>query len=169
MKVVIVDLDSTLGHTQHRQHLINREDWHATDWIAYALASTDDELFEGTAALIRLLHDLGVCVWLLSGRSGPPEVQAVTEEWLARHKVAYDILTLRPPEDESKNGDFKRREIERFQECFPDAEIVLMIDDWPPVSSALADVCPVLLVNPNYGDNGDARDDSALIGGAALL
>lgn len=166
MKVAIFDLDSTLAHTAHRRHIIDPEDWSRTDWVAYAMASGEDTPFPATVALARLLHSLGVCVWILSGRTGPPEVEAITRQWLETHGIPFDFLTLRPPSEGASNGDFKRQQIDRFREIYADAEFVLALDDWPAVEGALADVCPTLLFNPNYPDpehelaRETTRDDS---------
>jgi hypothetical protein len=166
------DLDSTVCDTSHRHHLINEEERHLTDWVAYSMACADDEPLTGTISLLqqlRLLDDDAVFI-AISGRA--EQARELTVEWLTKFGVPFDRIILREPQavgtegqplhhdprgiDDpryraKKNEDLKRDELLKLR-----AEgifVQLMIDDWFPVQKACAQIgIPCVIVATPYDD-----------------
>lgn len=148
-RAVFVDLDSTLCDTRQRWHMINAEDKASTDWEAYSQACADDEPFPGPVRLVQLLYEVGFAIVILSARD--EVARAATEDWLQRHHIPYDALYLRQRGDKKPLAEYKRAVLESVaHNWIPE----LFIDDWPPVKDALADLLPVVIVNPMYGTPG---------------
>jgi predicted secreted acid phosphatase len=158
--VVFCDLDSTLADTQHRAEWIEgpKSRGERIDWNAYSMQCTNDRLIEGTAALLRLLDELGVVIVLLSGRA--EQARELTEKWLAKHDIPYADLLLREKAMREHQGKYKLGRIVDWQANHPDHEVVLHIDDWHEVSEKLASIqLPMLGVNPFYATELERQKD----------
>lgn len=158
MKTVFWDLDSTIASTAKRWHLIPEDKAHG-NWVEYSSACEDDDVLLPAMTLLRLLHSLGVCTVLVSGRTDAAMEQ--TRNWLAANDVPYDYLILRRQgvDDGVRNAPLKIRNVRQWLAEHPDAEPVLMVDDYLKVAEAFhaeADLPPVLIVNPCYPEPGSA-------------
>jgi hypothetical protein len=100
-----------------------------------------------------MLWEAGCEIVILSGRSA--EARTETEDWLRRHNVpATDVLLRDFVDDHGNyipNAEFKVMQMEKWLLDHPNNKPVLMMDDWPGVRDAFADVgVPTLLVQPWY-------------------
>lgn len=87
---LVIDIDGTLARIDHRrQHVAGK----ARNWPAFFGAMQDDELNAWCAGIASTYREKGYKIVLCSGR--PEKYRAVTEEWLARHGVGYDVLLMR--------------------------------------------------------------------------
>jgi hypothetical protein len=100
---VVFDLDGVLSDAAVRQHFIDRPGWR--DWDAFFEACGDDPLLEETATLLHLL-DPSLGIVLLTAR--PLRVQPETLSWLARYRLRWDLLIMRPYGDYSRAAEFKQ-------------------------------------------------------------
>lgn len=104
-RAVVFDIDGVLSDASDRQrHLKGLR----RDWDAFFAACGEDPLVPEAAALLSLL-DPSLAVVLLSAR--PLRVREQTLDWLARYGLRFDLLVLRPGDDERAAADFKREEV----------------------------------------------------------
>jgi hypothetical protein len=90
-QVVIFDLDGTLADIDHRLHHVKDGN---KNWDAFYKACPDDGPKDSIIELARMCDDAGHTIVISSGRS--ENVRAETEAWLAKHKVPYSRLFMRP-------------------------------------------------------------------------
>lgn len=138
---VIIDIDGTLSHADHRLHFIENK---PKDWDRFFEAMPHDEPQEWC---VFLLSHLDCTKILLTGR--PEDYRAETEAWLAKHGVSYDLLYMR------KSGDFRKDTIIK-KEFYVDKikdhfEVKLVVDDldhviemWRSVSLSTLKIYPKL-------------------------
>lgn len=105
---IVVDLDGTLFDERHRQHHITGQ---TKDWDAYHGGIPDDKVFADVEAMLRQFADVYV-IHALTGR--PAKWFKLTDEKLRKHNMPIDVITMRPDEDWSPNGEMKLRELERY-------------------------------------------------------
>lgn len=89
--IAIVDIDGTVADINHRLHYIRRQ---KPDWDSFFAACVDDRPIEQIVRLVRALHEAGLEIAFLTGRSDI--VRDETEQWL-RDNVFYG----------AKNPDFQ--------------------------------------------------------------
>lgn len=148
VKVVTVDLDSTLCDTEHRHHMIDRVN--GTDWDAYSKACVGDGLVVATEAFVRILANAGYQIHYVTGRTvaAMPETRA----WLDKHQMPCDGLWM----DDTPEGDhfavygghaqYKAVRVLDVAEAVG-VPVSLHIDDWADVKLALEEVgVPTLCV-----------------------
>lgn len=163
LPIVVFDLDSTIANTHQRRHLTpTMSEPTDADWLAYAMACVDDEVFEGTAQLIRLLWPTHQ-IWILSGRS--EEALDLTQEWFKKHEIPSDVFRLRNRHDVRDNAKYK---VSFIQEALRAGfKIKLMVEDWPRVAKAIQEQTgvPVLITNPDYpeGDSAMTHHESTSV------
>lgn len=98
---VVVDIDGVLSDAARRQHYLEAPQ---QDWRAFFDACGDDPLVEEVKILLDLL-DPALRVVLLTGR--PARVHPLTEAWLARYGIRWDVLLMREGGDYSQAREFK--------------------------------------------------------------
>ena len=80
IKNVLFDLDGTLALCDHRRHHVEGD---VKNWEAFFAECDKDTVNEPIARLFRFYRDSPEHrVWILSGRSGTPETEMKTREWL---------------------------------------------------------------------------------------
>ena len=110
MKNVIFDLGGTLALCDHRRHHVETE---PKNWDAFFAECDRDTVNEPIARLFRFYRDSPLHrVWILSGRSGTPETENKTLDWLEGN----DILPWRDSHPDArfhmrKHGD-RRPDVE---------------------------------------------------------
>src|SRR5205085_2824897 len=87
---VVIDLDGVLSDAASRQHYLEAPD---RDWRAFFDACGDDPVIEEVKVLLDLL-DASLAIVLLTAR--PERVHLLTEAWLHRYKIRWDVLVMRP-------------------------------------------------------------------------
>lgn len=115
---IIVDIDGTLAHMGDRRR--------PYEWAKVGL----DEIDEGVAHLVDAVKLMGYAkVFLFSGRDGVCRPE--TEEWLERHDIEHDGLTMRPVGDTRKDTDVKR---EMYDQVIKgEYNVLFVVDDRPQV------------------------------------
>jgi hypothetical protein len=111
-KTVVVDLDGTLAHVEHRKHYIkgNRR-----DWKAFHEACVDDTPNAWCVELVQALRAAGHPIALVSGRS--QAVEKATLAWLEEVLGGLDGVTLtllRPHGNMVKDTELKREWLRKF-------------------------------------------------------
>jgi hypothetical protein len=102
---VVVDLDGVLSDAASRQHHL--EPPHR-DWESFFAASGDDPVIDEMRVLLELLEP-SLQVVLLTAR--PSRVHPLTEDWLRRHAIRWDLLVMRPSGHSFEARDFKRASV----------------------------------------------------------
>ncbi len=148
MEVICVDLDSTLTDTRQRRRHSPTVDA-GSDWTRYAMLCGGDAPIDGTVRLVRILHAAGYGIHLVSNR--PEATRKLTEQWLARHHIRYEVLHLRQ-DSEPHGPDYKADYVRDLRTR--GYEPLLFLEDWPANAAAIEQAgVPVLCVNPRYGDD----------------
>lgn len=102
---VVVDIDGVLSDAARRQHYLEAD---IPDWRGFFEACADDELIEEIKILLDLL-DSALQVVLLTGRPG--RVRHLTEAWLRRYGIRWDLLLMREGGDYSMAREFKEEAV----------------------------------------------------------
>ncbi len=98
---VVVDIDGVLSDAVSRQHYVEAP---LPDWRGFFDACGDDPVIDEVRVLLDLL-DPGLAVVLLTAR--PVRVHHLTEAWLHRYEIRWDLLVMRPWGDYDASRDFK--------------------------------------------------------------
>lgn len=131
----LVDLDGTLALVETDRGYY---DWGRVD---------EDSPIEHVIALVRLLHEAGHKIILVTGRDAVCEAE--TKEWLEAWEVPYDMLIMRPEED-SRGDDIIKAEIyhEQIEGTYFVAGILddrkKVVDMWRSKGLFVAQVAPGL-------------------------
>jgi phosphoglycolate phosphatase-like HAD superfamily hydrolase len=108
---VVVDIDGVLSDAASRQHYLEAP---RPDWRGFFDACADDPVIEEVRTLLDLL-DPSLQVVLLTGR--PARVHPLTQAWLERYGIRWDLLLMREGGDYSAAREFKEEavgELRRF-------------------------------------------------------
>ena len=101
----VVDIDGVLSDAASRQHYLEAP---RRDWNAFFEACGDDPVIEEVKVLLDLL-DPELRVVLLTAR--PERVHHLTEAWLRRYRIRWDVLLMRPWGDYEMARDFKQASV----------------------------------------------------------
>src|SRR5207244_1554193 len=99
---VVVDIDGVLSDASRRQHYLESP---RQDWRAFFEACGEDPVIEEIHTLLDLL-DPGLQIVLLTAR--PHRVRHLTEAWLRRYAIRWDLLIMRPWGDYELARDFQQ-------------------------------------------------------------
>jgi uncharacterized HAD superfamily protein len=97
----VVDIDGVLSDAVSRQHYLEAP---RRDWRAFFDACGDDPVIDEMRVLLDLL-DPGLRVVLLTAR--PERLHQMTEAWLRRYEIRWDVLIMRGWGDYEVSRDFK--------------------------------------------------------------
>lgn len=97
----VVDIDGVLSDAVSRQHYLEAP---RRDWRAFFDACGDDPVIEEMRVLLDLL-DPGLRIVLLTAR--PERLHQMTEAWLRRYEIRWDVLIMRGWGDYEVSRDFK--------------------------------------------------------------
>ena len=106
---VVVDMDGVVSDASKRQHFLRGG---RRDWDGFFGACGEDTPIEEVARLLGLLAP-ELQVVLLTAR--PTSVQPQTLEWLARHRLRWDLLVMRPDGDRIPSEVYKRRSVHQLR------------------------------------------------------
>jgi len=104
-RAVVVDIDGVLSDAAGRQHYIESP---YADWRAFFDACGEDPVIEEVKQLLDLL-DRDLQVVLLTAR--PHRVHPITEAWLRRYEIRWDLLVMRSWGDYDWARDFKHASV----------------------------------------------------------
>ena len=98
---VVVDIDGVLSDAASRQHFLEAP---RQDWRGFFDACGEDAVIEEMRVLLDLL-DPDLLVVLLTAR--PERIHHLTEAWLRRYDIRWDVLIMRGWGDYEMARDFK--------------------------------------------------------------
>jgi hypothetical protein len=120
-RTAVVDIDGVLSDAASRQHYLEAP---RRNWDAFFEACGEDPVIEEVKVLLDLLApDLRIV--LLTAR--PERVHQLTEAWLRRYRIRWDLLLMRPWGDYELSRDFKQASVWELREHGFD--LVLAIED----------------------------------------
>src|SRR5205807_2550074 len=99
--VAVIDIDGVLSDATRRQHYLEAP---RRDWRAFFDACGADPVIEEVRVLLDLLSP-ELRIVLLTAR--PERVHHLTEAWLRRYGIRWDLLLMRPWGDYEVSRDFK--------------------------------------------------------------
>ncbi len=144
-RVAVVDIDGVLSDASRRQHYLEapRRDWHS-----FFEACGDDPVIEEIRVLLDLL-DPELRIVLLTAR--PERVHHLTEAWLHRYQIRWDLLLMRPWGDYEQARDFKQTSIWELRSYGFDLRIAIE-DDRRNVEMFRAEGVPCIYFHSGYYD-----------------
>lgn len=147
-RVAIFDFDGTLSDGSKRLHLLPTKDLHLTEsWSEFNRAAKYDDPIQSTIEVMNSLHQAGVWVIILTGRSD--EVRYESELWLQRHGAQYDYLIMRPHTDNRKDTVMK----EEAMRAIGIENILAAWDDSPQIIPLFRSLGITTYAVVDYGDN----------------
>jgi hypothetical protein len=109
-RAAVVDIDGVLSDAASRQHYLEAP---RRDWDAFFEACGEDPVIEEVKVLLDLL-DAELRIVLLTAR--PERVHHLTEAWLRRYRIRWDLLLMRPWGDYEVARDFKQASVWELRE-----------------------------------------------------
>lgn len=142
---VVVDLDGVLSDAADRQHYIESP---VPDWRGFFDACGDDLVIGEVKVLLDLL-DPAMHVVLLTAR--PFRVHHLTEAWLHRYEIRWELLLMRPWGDYAASREFKRDAVGELRAYGYELRLAFE-DDRRNVEMFHAEGVPCLYVHSGYYD-----------------
>ena len=130
-----------LSDAASRQHYLEAP---RRDWDAFFEACGDDPVIEEVKVLLDLL-DPDLRVVLLTAR--PERVHHLTEAWLRRYQIRWDVLLMRPWGDYELARDFKQASVWELREYGFDLRLAIE-DDRRNVEMFREERCPASTSTP---------------------
>lgn len=144
-RAAIVDIDGVLSDAASRQHFLDAP---RSDWRAFFDACGNDPLIEEVKVLLDEL-DSELRVVLLTAR--PSRVHELTEAWLKRYEIRWDLLIMRDFGDYSAAREFKQESIHQLRE--ENFELVIAFeDDRRNVEMLRREGVPCIYIHSGYYD-----------------
>ena len=109
-EAVIFDIDGTLSDNEHRVHHLQGE---KKDWDAFFAAQPLDTPRQDVLDVLCMYERDGCFIFLLTGRG--EEWRDMTEAWLAKYNIHYDVLVMRPLGDRTDDDILKLEQIKAWQ------------------------------------------------------
>jgi hypothetical protein len=142
---VVVDIDGVLSDASTRQHYIEAP---RSNWRAFFDACGEDPVIEEVHGLLDLLSP-ELRIVLLTAR--PHRVHELTEAWLRRYKIRWDLLVMRPWGDYDLSRDFKQSTVWELRSAGFDLRLAFE-DDRRNVEMFRSEGIPCLYVHSGYYD-----------------
>jgi hypothetical protein len=141
----VVDLDGVLSDAASRQHYLEAP---RRDWRGFFDACGEDPVIEEVRVLLDLLdHDLRIV--LLTAR--PERVHPLTEAWLRRYRIRWDLLVMRPFGDYDLAREFKETSVWDLRAFGFDLRLAIE-DDRRNVAMFRNENVPCLYMHSGYYD-----------------
>lgn len=141
----MVDLDGVLSDASRRQHYL---EYPRPDWRSFFDACGEDPVIEEVHTVLALL-DADLQIILLTAR--PHRVHQLTEAWLHRYDIRWDLLIMRPWGDYDLSRDFKQSTVWELRAAGFDL-VLAFEDDRRNVAMFRAEGIPCLYVHSGYYD-----------------
>jgi hypothetical protein len=142
---VVVDIDGVLSDAAGRQHYIEAP---RRDWRAFFDACGEDPVIEEVKTTLDLL-DRELQVVLLTAR--PDRIHHLTEAWLRRYRIRWNLLVMRPWGDYEMARDFKQSSVWDLRAYGFELRLAFE-DDRRNVEMFRAEGIPTLYVHSGYYD-----------------
>lgn len=144
-RAAIVDIDGVLSDAASRQHFLDAP---RADWRGFFDACGDDPLIEEVKVLLDEL-DPDLRIILLTAR--PSRVHELTEAWLKRYDIRWDLLIMRDFGDYSAAREFKQESVHQLREA--NFELVIAFeDDRRNVEMLRREGVPCIYIHSGYYD-----------------
>jgi hypothetical protein len=144
-RCVVVDIDGVLSDASTRQHYLEAP---RRDWRSFFDACGDDPVIEEVKTLLDLLAD-DLRVVLLTAR--PHRVHHLTEAWLRRYEIRWDLLIMRPWGDYELSRDFKQSTVWELRHFGFEPRLAFE-DDRRNVAMFRAEGIPCIYIHSGYYD-----------------
>ena len=144
-RAVVVDIDGVLSEAAGRQHYLEAP---RHDWRSFFDACGEDPVIEEVKTLLDLL-DAHLQIVLLTAR--PHRVHHLTEAWLRRYEIRWDMLITRPWGDYELSRDFKQSTVWELRAAGFDLALAFE-DDRRNVEMFRSEGIPCLYVHSGYYD-----------------
>ncbi|OAJ33298.1 LNS2 (Lipin/Ned1/Smp2) [Piscirickettsiaceae bacterium NZ-RLO1] len=119
--IIIFDIDGTLSNTNHRKHLVKKNNW--GDFFS---KMGDDTLIQPIASLYRTLYKTKEYdLIIISGR--PERYKKLTEQWLIWNEIPITHLYMRKTNDHRPDETIKEEILDNLLD--QGRKIDLVIDD----------------------------------------
>lgn len=112
--IYIFDIDGTLSNAEHRLHFLNQT---PPDWEAFYNAAGGDLPNFEVITVARSLINAGQRVLLVSGRT--ESIRGITEQWLSKYRVPYEILYMRKDGDHRQDNALKSEILDNILTRYP--------------------------------------------------
>jgi hypothetical protein len=142
---VVVDIDGVLSDATARQHYLEAP---RRNWDAFFQACGDDPVIEEVKVLLDQF-DRDLTVILLTAR--PRIVHELTEAWLRRYKIRWDLLLMRPWGDYEMARDFKQASVWELRSYGFDLRLAIE-DDRRNVAMFRTEGVPCVYFHSGYYD-----------------
>jgi hypothetical protein len=139
----VVDLDGVLSDAASRQHYLEAP---VQDWRSFFDACGDDPVIEEVRVLLELL-DRDLRIVLLTARPG--RVHHLTEAWLRRYRIRWDLLVMRRAGDAQLSRAFKQGSVEDLRRYGFELRLAIE-DDRRNVTMFRAEGVPCLYLHSGY-------------------
>jgi len=110
---IIVDIDGTLADNEHRRHFVEGVPRSKRDFKSFNAMMHKDAVCKPVATIINLLSRM-FSILLVSGRG--EEYRRITEKWLKRNFIKYDMLYMRPAKDNRPDTMIKLEILEQIKQ-----------------------------------------------------
>jgi hypothetical protein len=141
----VVDLDGVLSDAASRQHYLEAP---RRDWRGFFDACGEDPVIEEVRVLLDLL-DRDLRIVLLTAR--PERVHPLTEAWLRRYRIRWDLLVMRPFGDYDLAREFKETSVWDLRAFGFDLRLAIE-DDRRNVAMFRSENVPCLYMHSGYYD-----------------
>jgi hypothetical protein len=119
---LVCDIDGTLSDFAHRLHFIKEGE--KPNWRKFNGACTYDTVIPATLSLLNWAKSAGVKIILSTGRSQRYETQTLW--WLKTQNVPYDLLLMRPDDDNRSSAEIKKN---HYQVNMTKKNIIMVLED----------------------------------------
>jgi hypothetical protein len=144
-RAAVVDIDGVLSDAASRQHYLESP---RQDWRGFFDACGEDPVIEEMRVLLDLL-DRDLRVVLLTAR--PERVHHLTEAWLRRYGIRWDVLIMRGWGDYEVSRDFKLATVHELREYGFDLQLAFE-DDRRNVEMFRREGVPCVYFHSGYYD-----------------
>jgi hypothetical protein len=144
-RAAVVDIDGVLSDASKRQHYL---EYPRRDWRAFFDACGEDRVIEEVKTLLDVL-DPDLQIVLLTAR--PHRIHDLTEAWLRRYEIRWDLLIMRPWGDYEMARDFKQSTVWDLRSAGFDLALAFE-DDRRNVAMFRSEGVPCLYVHSGYYD-----------------
>lgn len=141
----VIDIDGVLSDAVSRQHYLEAP---RRDWRSFFDACGDDPVIEEVEVLVRLL-DPDLRIVLLTAR--PQRIHHLTEAWLHRYRLRWDLLVMRPFGDYEVSREFKQASVWELREYGFELKLAIE-DDRRNVAMFRSEHIPCLYKHSGYYD-----------------
>lgn len=142
---IVVDIDGVLSDAASRQHYLERP---FPNWRGFFDACGDDRVIDEIRILLDHLDD-ELAIVLLTAR--PIRVHELTEAWLRRYHIRWDLLIMRPYGDYDASREFKEGTVADLRDAGFDLRLAFE-DDRRNVEMFHAVGVPCVYIHSGYYD-----------------